>query len=373
MTVSGNTTITLPYEHIDIDFSSIEEGDLEVNAPNATVVKLKWAGSVSEEGGSDSGNTGDTIVLGTKYLGCKTVDEVRAVDANYLTTDIVDGAWTQSLADLGSGEEMFYESQMASFTSDLSNLGNGYCMFYNSALASFSSDLPNLGNGMHMFQLCDNLTTFSSDLPSLTNGYMMFYESGIESFSSDLSSLTNGYWMFKNCDNLTSFSSDLSSLQDGFEMFRGCKLDTASVQNIADTIKTVNTGEIHIDIGNTTPNEQEDDAFNTIASKGWVLYVYGSYHDSYGSGCSSSCCASLTTLDETGQEITTPIPFYAKPVACDEERAQYVDAEGNFFNILGGQFIYGDDLSTYGMFINEEDAAANMRLKKIGAEEIETA
>ena len=39
-------------------------------------------------------------------------------------------------------------------------------------------------------------------------------------------------------------------------------------------------------------------------------------------------------------------------------------ANGNFFNILGGQFIYGDDLSTYGMFTCEEDAATNMRLTK---------
>jgi hypothetical protein len=32
---------------------------------------------------------------------------------------------------------------------------------------------------------------------------------------------------------------------------------------------------------------------------------------------------------------------------------------------LGGQFIYGDDLSTYGMFTCEDDAAANMGLTKI--------
>lgn len=30
----------------------------------------------------------------------------------------------------------------------------------------------------------------------------------------------------------------------------------------------------------------------------------------------------------------------------------------------GGNYIYGDDISTYGMFTSEEDAAANMRLTK---------
>ena len=47
--------------------------------------------------------SGSDTDLGTKYLGCKTVDEVKAVDANYQTVDIVDGVWSQSLADLEQG------------------------------------------------------------------------------------------------------------------------------------------------------------------------------------------------------------------------------------------------------------------------------
>lgn len=159
--------------------------------------------------------------------------------------------------------------------------------------------------------------------------------------------------MFCNT-NITSFSSDLSSLTDAYQMFGGCKLDTASVQNIADTINNINSGTIHIDIANYPPNEQETAAFNTIASKGWTVYVNGSY--------TPISPAAITTLDENGEEQQTPIPFWAKPVQSDEEHAKYVDEQGNLFNILGGQFIYGDDLSTYGMFTCEEDAAANMRL-----------
>ena len=71
------------------------------------------------------------------------------------------------------------------------------------------------------------------------------------------------------------------------------------------------------------------------------------------------------TLDEDGNEVETPIPFYAKPLPSDEEHGDYFDSEGNYYNILGAQFIYGDDLSTYGMFTCEEDAAMNMRLTKI--------
>ena len=190
--------------------------------------------------------------------------------------------------------------------------------------------------------------------------------------------------MFYNCSNLTSFTSDLSSLTNGSGMFSDCKLDTASVQNIADTIKDVNEliqdcsadicKDISIRIGNFTPNEQEETAFNQMVSKGWTVYVNGSEFISSG-GCSScsSCCASLTTLDETYGEFVAPKPYWAKPVPSDEKHARYVDSEGNFYNILGAQFIYGDNLETYGMFTSLEDAAANMRLKKIGEEEIETA
>jgi hypothetical protein len=200
-----------------------------------------------------------------------------------------------------------------------------------------------------MFYHCDELTTFTSDLSSLTNGYNMFG------------------W----CGNLTSFTSNLSSLTNGYNMFSNCKLDTDSLTHIAETIKDVNglTNDndpyhneiyktIHIGIGNSTPSEEEHTYLTQIFDKGWKVYVNGSSN-------SNIYTPATATLDETGETMSAPIPFWAKPIPSDEEHAQYIDAEGNFYNILGAQFIYGDDLSTYGMFLNEEDAAANMRLTKI--------
>jgi hypothetical protein len=174
--------------------------------------------------------------------------------------------------------------------------------------------------------------------------------------------------MFFGCENLTSFDSALSSLTSAWGMFQGCKLDTASVQNIAKTINTINesSGEISIGIDNYSPNEQEEEAFNTIASKGWTVYV------GVNGGNSSQWTPTATTPID-GEQTVTPIPFWAKPAQSDEKHAHYVDENGNFYNVLGGNYVYGDDLSTYGMFISEEDAAANMRLKRIGEEEIETA
>ena len=446
MTVSGNTTITMPYTHIEADFSSIEEGTLTVNAPNATVKKFKWAVNA---GGNE---TFDFVIIDFNTTDAETINTVRTakrvVDKTMYAEDgSVIGTWDTSkievggiydeeammadglfcnldiitmeqrglilsefesdLSSLRDGSTMFaFCLNLTSFNSNLSNLTVGTSMFNSClSLTSFEGDLPSLTNGYDMFTSCTNitefssdlssltigdsmfrdcssLTSFSSDLPNLTNGGWMFYNSGLESFTSDLPSLTNGYDMFCYCNNLTSFSSDLSSLTDGshmfeccshlttfnadlssltngYDMFRKCKLDTASVQKIADTINTPSSKRtINISIGNSTPNSQEEAAFNTIASKNWTVYVgvNGGEPLQWNS-------TSLIPID--GEEQQTSIPFWAKPVPSDEKHAQYVDEQGNFYNILGGQFIYGDDLSTYGMFTCEEDAAANMRLTKI--------
>ena len=387
LVVSENTTIYLPYTHIKADFSAIDKGQLQIHAPKAITKKASWKDSGVE----------DIPEAQFKYKGCSTIDNVKTVDANYKTTDIVDGVWSEPLWDLednnptnsANGGMFFTCTNLTTFTSDLSSLTNGSSMFYNcSNLTTFTSDLSSLTNGYEMFQRCSGLTTFTSDLSSLTNGYGMFRicsnlttftsdSSGspvnlssltdaiymfascnnLTTFNSDLSSLTNGVQMFRDCSNLTTFNSDLSSLTNGVQMFNSCKLNTASVQNIADTINTYN-GKINIGIGNSTPNTEETEAFNKMVAKGWTVYVMGN-----GGNESQWNPTSLIPID--GEEISTPIPFYAKPVQATEETATYTDEQGNYYNILGGQFIYGDDLSAYGVFTCEEDAAANMRLTKI--------
>lgn len=313
-----------------------------------------------------NGSNGTNSYTLPKYAGCTTAAEIATKDANYKTNNIVNGVCTEHLPDLVSAyvreaEGLFYDcSNLISFNADLSSLTNGYWMFYGcSNLTSFTSNLSNLTDGLQMFMDCLALTSFTSDLPNLTNGQFMFLNCpNLTSFDCNgLSNLTNGEGMFSNCASLTSFSSDLSSLTNGEWMFSYCKLDTASVQNIADTINTYN-GTIYIGIGNTTPNAEETAAFNAMVSKGWTVYVQGN-----GGSESQWNPTSLTPID--GEEISTPIPFYAKPIQSNEEHAHYTDSEGNYYNILGGQFIFGDDLSTYGMFTCEDDAAANMHLTKI--------
>ena len=330
-------------------------------------------------------------------------------------------SFSSNLSNLANGNNLFYRTGLTSFSSDLPNLTNGEYMFYRSNLESFSSNLSNLTNGDYMFSHCENLTSVSSDLSSLTNGYemfddcynlksfssnltsltngngmfrwtsnltsfnsdlsnlndgsSMFYCSALASFSSDLSSLTNGNSMFKhgaistfNSDltsltngrymfygsALASFSSDLSSLMDGDYMFYNCKLDTESLVHIAESINTVtNSSSIHIGIGNATPTEEEDELLTEIHNKGWKVFVNGDV---------SQFTPSATTMSMRGVRNITELPVLVKKVEVDEERANFIDEDGKFYDIEGGNFIYVNDPETYTEFPNMEEAIASLGL-----------
>lgn len=367
---------TIPYDYFEAEMENVREDSVKFNL------------------GERCKNF--TLKLIPKYKGCKTLSDIKAIDVNYIENDIVDGVWSKELEDLENGTQIFWECSsltffnclklksltnahymfrdcvnLTSFETDLSSLtysGFMFCRCVN--LTSFKSKLISLENGTRMFENCHNLKTFESNLSSLTNGHGMFSGCGaLPYFEGDLSSLSNGLYMFLNCSSLTSFKSSLKSLSNGYQMFHYCKLDTQSLKNIADTINNVTSLEnenqnggiwkmIHIGIGSKTPSEEEHTYLTQIHNKGWEVYVNGSPNDYV-----PTDGISLIPID--GEQNLNPIPFWAKPVPSDEESANYIDENGNFFNILGGQFIYVNDPESYGMFINEEDAAANMRLTKI--------
>ena len=355
---------------------------------------------------SFSGDLSSLVNGGEMFQGTKLTsfsgDLSSLVNGSYMFGYTSLTSFSGDLRSLVNGKEMFYSTNLASFSSDLSSLTNGSHMFQKTKLTSFNSDLSSLTNGTYMFYGCNaltsfnsdlsslvngsymfhevSLTSFNSDLSSLTNGYYMFYktalasfsedlsslvdggcmfyETSLTSFSGDLSSLTNGYYMFGDCTKLETFIGDLSSLTDGLGMFSKTKLNTESVECIADTINTVSSGRIDIGIANSTPNEAENAAFWTMKNeKGWNVYVNGNQYN-------PTQPTAIATLNENGEEVTAPIPFWAKPVETDEEHAQYVGEDGKFYNVVGGQFIYVSDPETYGQFASLADAVANMRLTK---------
>lgn len=365
MIANSGTNIYLPYEEIEADFSSINKGTLGIHAPNATVKKAIWQDSEEE----------DIPEAQFKYKGCKTVDNVKTVDNNYKTTDIVDGTWSEPLWDLEDNNPtnswnngMFYNcSALTTFTSDLSSLTNGWGMFRGCVnLTSFESDLRNLVCGNDMFSY-SGIQSFDYDVPRLESANHMFSNCGnITSFRGDTSNVKDSYGMFAGCISLTSFYGDLSSIQNGC-MFSDCKLDTTSIKNIAETIHDINglyyyvsgiggaeySKSFVIGIGNIQPTEEEKAYFTQIHNKGWEVYINGQ---------SNSNIFNPQNSISNDIEIQSYLPYWAKPISSNEECANYIDSEGNYYNILGAQFIYVSDPETYGMFTCEEDAASQMRL-----------
>ena len=320
-------------------------------------------------------------------------------------------SFSPDLNNLVNGTEMFSTTSLTSFSRDLSSLVNGYKMFYHTPLTSFSSDLNNLVNGSNMFE-ATCLKSFSSDLNNLVNGSTMFNNTALISFSSDLNNLVNGSNMFSNthkrgywilhykmvngvkdnitehfrAEGLTSFSGDLGSLQSGYRMFGDgsdvsykneagvteitkniTPLDERSVMIIAYTIKDLNgftdwdssisesnRGVIHIGYDSTVCDAATIEEYCTeIMNKGWTVYLNGTVQTT------DEGIEGIATTSEDGTITVAPIPYYCKPVEVEQKEANWTDGK-KYYIILGAQKVFGDDLSTYGMFTSIEDAAMNM-------------
>lgn len=315
------------------------------------------------------------------------------------------------LSSLTVGANMFQHTSLTSFNVNLRSLVNGKRMFGSTPLSSFDSDLSSLVDGKAMFA-GNNLTSFNINLKSLKYAEGMFSDTALTSFSSDLSSLIYSLDMFANthkrgytispykmvdgvktrvsehfrAEGLTSFSGDLSSLQSGYMMFGDgsdvtyeneegitettkniTPLDEQSVMIIADTIKDLNEftdwdssvpssfrGVIHIGYDSEVCDAANIEEYCTeIMNKGWTVYLNGTVQTT------DEGIEGIATTDEDGSITVTPVPYYCKPVEVEQKEANWTDGE-KYYIILGAQKVFGDDLSTYGMFTSIENAAMNM-------------
>lgn len=336
LTTNSSKSTTIDYDYVNIELPFAEDAMTINRGPRNRYLFIKFNDKEVEEGGS--------VIVTLKYKGCKTVDDVKAVDADYLTNDIIDGAWSEGLGDLEYGSDMFL-----------------YC----SELESFTSDLSSLTNGEWMFSDCYNLTTFFSDLSSLTNGYKMFgYCHNLATFNSDLSSLTNGYDMFTYCDKLESFTSDLSSLIDGNGMFKRCKLDTPSVKNIIATINTY-SGSLTLGIGcnNTTEDidlfaqevgyENMTSLLAAFDTKGWS--VYAQYNGR----------PTTTYSLRRPSEDTLPVFVKLEEVEETEKYVNYTSKDGAKKYILNWFHETTGSTEGYTQFNSLEEAIAHFNIKPI--------
>ena len=359
--------------------------DAKGNGPFTEMPSLKFASAMFARDTSLTSFTSNTPILTNidgMFCVCENLESV------VLTTDNVTSA---SLA---------FQScySLKSFECKLHSLISAQSMFEDCCeLEKFENSLQSLVKGDAMFGGCEKLSTFKVDnLDMLVEGGAMLCYCNIEEFNYDLPSLEDGSYMFRDTP-LKTFTSSLPSLLAGYYMFKGCKLDKNSILMIADSIKNLEESGHAIKNGNSWNYAEDVDMWRTsliramisepyrgvlhitfdsegltesdineikeycqeIANKGWKVYVTGG--DMKDTVISPASTLSLD--DETN--TNTPIPFFAKPINVSEEEAEYTDNNGNYYVINGGQYIFGDDISSYGMFLNIEDAALNMGLTKI--------
>lgn len=241
MTTEQETTIIIPYEHIKVDFSSIEKGKLNIitpRVPNGGTKLVKWK------------DTNDYVTIEEVSYPYK--GKTLGAEFTYIVDGLIkNGICEEILCDLAEGNSylysgglidgIFYNKQgLKTFNSDLTSLTDGRGMFYYcNALSTFTSDLRNLTNGYDMFNACDHLETLNTNLSSLIHGEQMFTScKKLSSFKHNMNKLINGRNMFQFCSNLETFEGEMRSLtgerirggnyynsyvDSATNMFEGCK------------------------------------------------------------------------------------------------------------------------------------------------------
>lgn len=361
--VNESKTSTVPYDYVNIHLDSIKEGDMNVLQGDRCKYFYVTFGS---------GNSGETIVLGTTLANCTTIDDVFAVGGNYKTNYIIEGVWNESLESLVEGYDgppeypfgMFQScSNLITFNSDLRSLTNGGAMFsICDNLETFNADVSSLTEAYQMFYKTYSLSSFTNDLPSLKNGEYMFQNSGIRTFVSDLSSLTNGHSMFYYSERLTSFTSNLSSLTNGDWMFTRCKLNSNSVKNIIDTINTVSSGDLRLDVGCNDTAEDADifaqeigyadmtSLLSALEAKGWTVI---------------SCYTGRPSVTYSMRSLRADsLPIFVKPIETEND-FEYTSQDGSKKYILDIFHRSTGSIDGYTQFNSLEEAISDLHLIKI--------
>ena len=328
-------------------------------------------------------------------------DGTQMFDGDYYLT-----TFKSDLSSLVCGTYMFSGCEnLTTFDSDLSSLVEGSDMFSSSGLVNFNvKELPELNSAYSMFSRT-GIKEFTTNVPKLVYAYQMFAGCPIESVICDMSELRDAAMMFRNVNNtLKKLYVRFDNLISGHQMISTYNpLDVDSFMYIADSINDL------VGKGYATWNEESgywdysDNGWNRFEYKQWngqsfdtIIYDHprcgsiGLYYDSelYLDGSDQAnqildYCQEIANKGWTvtlngarneisptnvalidGEQTVTPISYWYKPIPSDERFATHINANGELFEIVGGRYIFGDNLSTYGQFTSLEEAEQAMGLTK---------
>jgi hypothetical protein len=282
---------------------------------------------------------------------------------------------------------------------------------YCKQLSSFECDLPYLVNASHMFAKTGLQRFYTSTLASMKTGAYMFYDDYTNTASarladSDILNIANvinniyginkqddsqwtyqfptfktppdkGYGTLGNGDILIDYYATSYNIPYYYEATGS----HVTYYECTAAIKPAYRGVIHLGSQTRYPQTSSTimNACQILVNKGWTVYIDGYKATASCFGCSGDVtsgggitlepnaypvmASAIDITDDNGETIT-PTMYYYKPVPVSESIAKYVDQEGNYFIIMGGELVFGDDLENYGQFTSVEEAAANMGLTK---------
>lgn len=189
-----------------------------------------------------------------KYAHCVTVEDLKAVNADYKNDLTADGEWKWKLPKLQDGNLAFDGA---------------------TALKKWSAALPNVKTVNTMFQKCTSLATLELNAPFIIIAANMCQScANLRVFRGDLSKITDGTDCFYFCYHLREFYSELSALQSGYDMFTGTQLDKASALRVLTSIPAHDPTQRGLWIGIHQDFRSDEEVLNAIAeaeARGWTF------------------------------------------------------------------------------------------------------
>ena len=313
--VNESKTTTINYDYVNIELPFAEDAMTINRGPRNKYLFIKFNDKEVEEG--------DSVIVTLKYKGCKTVDDVKAVDPNYLTNDIVDGVWSEGLGDLANGDSMFTNcSALTSFNSDLSSLTLGREMFNRCKIDAES-----------VMYIADTIKDITAEKQLYSSGSIPYVTISNGGYSAPRGFMSNGNYVF-TYNNPKPYTATIGAKYVG-------KLTLGiNVTNDADTIQ-----QQLEDFAQEANFETWADLKKHFTDKGWtVTWQYG------------GTTTSITYGLRNGEQVI-PCPIFAKLVETDKDSAEYCTEDAStFYDIEWGHDV--TDTSSYTQFNSLEEAMA---------------
>ena len=306
-----------------------------------------------------------------KYAACKSVADMKAVNADYKNDLTEDGEWIYPLSTMRYGNYLFLgKTNLKRFNITMPNLEEGQSLFKVSGLEYLDITLPKCKLVNQWLDGCSRLKKVRAVLPVCTKAVSICYGVPVEEVYLDVPNVKTMSYGFSGSkiqkiktshDSLPIVGNDdgftnglftewpwkLPCLERGKYLFSNCKLNKDSALRILNSIPSYADGSTRfLTIGIHVDHKTDEEVIAAIANaeaKGWTLTVQWNGTPTSG----------ISTLDL--EEI------YAK--VTESEYGEYTDENGTRCSLDWGHYV--SDTTGYKLFFSIYEAEQYFKLTKV--------